>query len=471
MRICLISLGCAKNLVDGETILGRLAMAGHEIASEPELAQAVVVNTCAFIRAAERESLQAIREIAAMRRTGALEILVVTGCLAQRRGERLLAQMPEVDGVLGTGAVARAEEALELIARGRRVAFVQGRPGFLPEGVPVRLQSTPPWRAYVKVTEGCSNRCAYCLIPSLRGPARSRDSAAVIAEARQLAGQGVRELTLVGQDLTRYGAAGAGQGGRADGNGLAGLLRQLARIDGLRWIRLHYLHPARVDRELLETLAGIPAVCKYLDLPVQHGDDSVLAAMNRGTTRDRLLALVREARAILPGVSLRTSFIVGFPGETHASYRRLLSFMRDIRPDYAGVFAYSRQPGTPAACLPDQVSGRVKVARRARTLALQRRLSRLQNQSWIGRELEVLVESGPHEITLPDGLRVTAVSGRSHREAPDVDGQVHVVCGPGRGPGPAPGVFVRARVTAAGAYDLYCQPVQTGTAQPPPQSG
>lgn len=460
MRVCLISLGCPKNLVDGETILGQLAMAGHEIAAEPELAEAVIVNTCAFIQAAQHESLQVIRDVAELRRTGALRLLAVSGCLAQRRGAWVLDQIPEVDGVLGTGAVGQAVDALSRMDEGERVDLTGAGPGFLPEGVPVRLPATPPWRAFLKVTEGCSNRCAYCLIPDLRGPARSREPGAVVEEARQLAGQGVRELTLVGQDLTRYGLdldLGLGVGGAA---GLPGLIRRLADISGLRWIRLHYLHPARVDRELLETMAATPSVCRYLDVPVQHGDRRVLAAMNRGTTPRQLLELVDEARAVIPGVSLRTSLIVGFPGETEASYRRLLRLMRQMRADYAGIFTYSRQPGTPAADMPEQVPGLVKVARRARALALQRRISRTQSERWIGHTLEVLVESGPRKVTLPDGTQVTAVSGRSHREAPDVDGQVHVICAPGRGRRPAPGSFVSGRVVSAGTYDLFCQPVE-----------
>lgn len=454
MRVCLISLGCPKNLVDGETLLGQLAMAGHEIAAEPELAEAVVVNTCAFIQAAQQESMQVIREIAARRRGGGLRLLVVAGCLAQRRGHTLLEDIPEIDGVLGTGAVGDAAAALARMEQGERVSLASTPPGFLPQEAPVRLASTPPWRAYIKVTEGCSNRCAYCLIPGLRGPARSREPAMVAAEARLLAAAGVRELTLVGQDLTRYGLD------LPDKPGLGDLIPLLAGVDNLRWIRLHYLHPARLTRELLAAMAAEPRICRYLDVPMQHGDDRVLAGMNRGTTREELVALVADARAALPGVSLRTSLIVGFPGETEAAYGRLLTFMREIRADYAGVFAYSRQPGTPAALLPGQVPGHVKVRRRARALALQRRLSAAQNELWVGRQLETLIESGPHRLALPDGGEVTVVSGRSHREAPDVDGQVHVfrMDGP-RAPLPSPGSFVQARVVAAGPYDLYCEEV------------
>lgn len=446
MRVCLTSLGCFKNLVDGESLLGLLGTAGHEFVSMPGDADAVIVNTCGFIRQAQRESIERILEIAALKRNGR-PLVIVSGCLAQGWGAELLREMPEVDAVLGTGALGEVVHALELAAQGERNAFL-GPPGYLPETAPPRLLSTPPWTAYVKISEGCDNRCRYCLIPYLRGPNRSRPAERVLEEVNALVERGVREIVLVGQDLTRYGED------LRPGIRLPGLLRSMAALRGIRWIRMHYLHPARVDRELLETIAGETAVCAYLDLPMQHGDDGILAAMGRGITARQMLALLDEARSLIPGVAVRTSMMTGFPGETERAFRRMLSLMQRAACDWAGVFAFSPQEGTPAARMPAQVPALTRIARRAKAMALQRRISRNANQGLIGREMEILVETRPHTMEVEGRGSWPAVAGRSYREAPEVDGRVHVLL-EGTDPPPEPGSFVRARVVRAGPYDVY----------------
>ncbi len=456
MRVCLVSLGCPKNLVDGETILGQLGLAGHEIAATPDLADVVIVNTCGFIRDAQRESIDTILEMARKKSEGRLLRVLATGCLAQRSGAELLAEIPELDGAVGTGGIGAIADVLAAVAAGERV-LSSGPPGFLPEGVAPRLLVTRPWTAYLKISEGCDNRCAYCVIPDLRGPHRSRPAAHIRTELEQLVAAGVREVTLVGQDLTRWGGDLPGRPVLAD------LLEQLDIAQGPRWLRLHYLHPARVDDRLLETIARLKSVCNYLDLPMQHGSSRILAAMRRGTTPDDLLRLAGRARETIPGVAIRTSFIAGFPGETEADFEQLLRLMRRVSADWAGVFSYSREEGTPAAEMPDQVPARLKIRRRALAMALQRRVSRRQASRLLGQHLPVLVETPRQEVRLPDGMPAMAVGGRSYREAPDVDGQVWLRIAPGN-EAPEAGSFVTARPFANGPYDIFADIVPDGDA-------
>ena len=447
MRVCLISLGCPKNQVDGEVMLAALTAQGHTIAARPELAETVIVNTCGFIRAAQQESVNAILEMARLKQRGRLRHVIATGCLTQRYGAELLADIPELDAVVGTGGPADLDQVLSAVAGDERVSAI-GAAGFLPDGVAPRLLSTPPWSAYLKVSEGCDNRCAYCVIPDLRGAHRSRPVAHLQAEVAQLVAAGVNEVTLVGQDLTRWGSDLPGTPDLAD------LLQALAGQDAPHWLRLHYLHPARVDDRLLSTIGQLDRVCKYLDLPMQHGSDPVLTAMRRGTTASGLKHLVARARELMPGVAIRSSFIVGFPGETDADFLALRTLMRDISVDWAGVFAYSREEGTPAATMADQVPQRTKARRRARAMALQRGISRRRSAAQLGRTLELLVEGPPRLIRQPDGLMADCVVARSYREAPGVDGSVFLRVAPGH-PAPAPGTFVDGLIVAADAYDLY----------------
>lgn len=455
MRVCLISLGCAKNLVDGETMLGLLGVAGHEFASRPADADAVIVNTCAFIRPAQRESVERILEVAAGKKDGR-PLIIVAGCLAQASGRELIAEIPEVDAVVGTGSAGRIAAIIERATRGVRTVCIEP-PGYLPDVAPPRLLSTPPWTAYLKISEGCSNRCRYCLIPSLRGPGRSRPPERVLDEAGALLDCGAREIVLIGQDLTRYGDD------LRDGTGLKDLLRSASALPGDFWLRLQYLHPARVGPELLEVIAGEPKICRYLDLPMQHGDDQVLAAMGRGVTAGEMLATVDAARARIPGVAVRTTLMTGHPGETRPAFRNLLRFMRRAACDWGAVFAFSRQEGTPAARMPDQVPPRTRIARRARAMAVQRRISRTVQTAHVGKGFRMLVETLPHEVTVPGSGPAQAVSGRTYREAAGIDGQVHLLLDgeAGTAAAPAPGTFVVVQAVAAEPYDLFAIPEQT----------
>lgn len=462
-------------------MLGLLGMAGHQIAAGPSLADLVVVNTCAFIKDAQRESVDVLLEMVDLKRRGRLRYLIASGCLAQRHPEELLQELPELDAVVGTGQVAAVPQlvaSLDSGGRGRsRPALVEGL-GYLPSGAAPRLLTTPPWTAYLKVSEGCDNRCAYCVIPSLRGPHRSRPGPDLVAEARQLAAMGVRELVLVGQDLTRWQGEGPAEGpaegpgpGQREGGGeagpgagvtpirLPGLLAALAAVPGLRWLRLHYLHPARVDRELLRAMASEPKVCRYLDLPAQHGDDAVLAAMGRGLGADSMLAVAREARRWMPDLALRTTVITGFPGEDVRAFRRLLSFLHRLEPAWGGAFAYSLEAGTPAATMGPMVPSRVRSRRRGLAMRLLQRLSARAQREQVGRRLELLIETTPRPVPWPGSGHRPAVSGRTYREAPGVDGQVHLEVGPGQA-APPPGQFVEVLIVAAGPYDLYAAPAR-----------
>jgi len=446
VRVCLVSLGCPKNRVDGETMLGLLGSAGHDIAATPELADVVLVNTCGFIQSAQQESVGVLLDMARRKRRGRPRYLIATGCLAQAHAAELLAEIPELDAAAGTAAAADIVQLVSSLgpAGGPRPALV-GAPGYLPAGVDPRLVSTPPWTAYLKISEGCDNRCSYCAIPDLRGTHRSRPPEDIATEARQLVDAGVREIILVGQDLTRW--------GQERGLGLPDLLQRLVGIDGLHWLRLHYLHPARVDERLLAMIASEPKICRYLDVPIQHGDDAILAGMGRGVTAGQLIGLVARARQVIPGVAVRTTVITGFPGETKHRFRRLLQLLHALAPDWTGAFAYSPQAGTPAAELPGRVPGRTRARRRALVMALARRLSARHNRELIGRPIEVLIESTPAEIDWPDGTSHLAVTGRTYRDAPEIDGSIHIAVD--ADDVPQPGEFRLALVTSAGPYDLY----------------
>jgi ribosomal protein S12 methylthiotransferase len=455
LKICLVSLGCPKNQVDGETMLGLLGAAGHEFASSPELADLVLVNTCAFVSDAQQESVAVLLEMAGLRARRRLRLLVATGCLAQRYPEQLLAEIPELDAVVGTGGVGRLPGLVASLASGDRTrpAVLQDA-GYLPAGPSTRLLTTPPWTAYLKISEGCDNRCAYCVIPGLRGSHRSRPLADLVAEASQLAAAGVRELVLVGQDLTRWGQEQAGVEHPDRTPPLAQLITALAAIPDLRWLRLHYLHPGRVTDALLRAIAAEPKACRYLDIPAQHGDDGILSAMGRGVTAGSMLATVAQARSLMPDVAIRTSVITGFPGETPARFRRLMAFLHRMAPSWAGAFAYSREAGTPAYRMRPQVPPRTRARRRDMVMRLVQRSSARDNRRQVGRTLDMLVETTPRQAAWPGEDKRWVVSGRTYREAPGVDGQVHLSV-PAAGGAPPPGAFVRASIVAAGPYDLY----------------
>lgn len=428
----IVNLGCPKNQVDGEGMEQLLLKSGYGSVADARRADAIIVNTCAFIKPAEQESIKTIRSLAARKRPG--QVLVVAGCLAQRYGERLADDFPAVDGVLGT---LRWNEIADLVAEVRR-----GHPTYWlgparSDATPSRVLRGPS--AYLKISDGCDVNCTFCTIPSIKGRHRSKPPEQVVAEARELATQGVREVILIGQDTTAYGQ----DLGQRDG--LAQLLDRLcAEVPELPWIRVMYAFPGRLTPRLLETIAGQPQVVKYVDLPLQHANRDVLARMGR--PRQDLREVVAKIRAAIPDVAIRSAFIVGFPGETEAEFEELLRFLQDSQLDRVGVFKYSREEGTRAWELPDQVPESVKERRYARAMRVQRRISLRRNRALVGRVLPVLVEGRVAESG--GGSAPFKSVGRSYRDAPEVDGLVFV-----RDDVPE-GQIVPIRVTEAMDYDL-----------------
>jgi ribosomal protein S12 methylthiotransferase len=437
MKIGFVSLGCPKNLVDSEVMIGLAQRAGHQLTVDPAEAEVLIVNTCAFIDSARRESVDAILEMAEFKTTGACRRLVVTGCLSERYRAALRAQIPEIDAVLGTGDVPGIVEAIQGVSGCRP-------PGYLADADTPRTLTTPRHYAYLKVAEGCNHECAFCVIPTVRGAYRSRPAGSILTEARRLAGLGVREVILISQDTTFYGRD------RGERGALARLVRDLNCVDGIEWIRLLYLHPTTVTDDLLAAMAEGAKICKYVDLPLQHAADSVLHRMKRPGTRrtyDRLLARIR---ARVPGVVLRTTFIVGFPGETDAEFEELQSFVRGGAFDHVGVFTYSHEEGTSAWRLGDDVPDRVKVTRRNRLMAVQRRIVARAQKARMGQAVRVLVD-GPapeHEWVL---------RGRLEGQAPDIDSMVYLTdADPSRH---RPGMLVDAVIVGARGYDVMARPL------------
>ncbi len=436
LRVGMVSLGCPKNLVDGEVMLGRLQQAGHRLTADPGQADVLVVNTCAFIDRAKQESIDAILEMARQKERGGARRLVVTGCLSQRYDAELRREIPEIDATLGTGQV---EKIVEAVAGEATSLASAGPPTWVYDHQQPRVLSTPPWLAYVKISEGCDYACSFCVIPSLRGRHRSRRVEDIVAEVRALAARGAREVVLVAQDSTRYGLD---HGVR---DGLAYLLKRLGRIDGIHWIRVMYAYPATLTDAILDAIASEEKVVKYLDIPLQHASEPVLKRMRRPTGRGNLLGMVERIRRRVPDVALRTTFIVGFPGETDADFERLLEFVRAAAFDHVGVFSYSDEEETASFRLPDRVGGRVKESRRRRVMALQKRISAARNRSRVGQRLEVLVEGTHPESDL-------LLRGRLSIQAPEIDGQVILSDGTAR-----PGDFVTCRITEAHPYDLVAE--------------
>lgn len=469
MKIGFLSLGCPKNLVDGEVMLGIARDAGHEITAAAGEADVLVVNTCAFIDSAKQESIDAILEMAQQKRDGKCSRLVVTGCLAERYRDQLRKEIPEIDAVLGTGEVPDILEALGVngarpvgapevpltffrssgaalnIAEPAAAGRQPQTPTYIYDADTPRLLTTPGHYAYMKIAEGCDYTCAFCIIPTLRGSYRSRTAESIVREARSLAQRGVRELLLISQDTTFFGID------RGERGALARLLRELNTIDGLEWIRLLYLYPTTITDDVLDAMADCEKVCRYIDLPLQHASAAVLKRMrrpgNRGTY-DKLLARIRQR---VPGVTLRTTLIVGFPGETEQDFAELDGFVADTAFDHVGVFTYSHEEGTRAFGLDDDVPAAVKRRRRNALMARQKKIVARAQKARIGSEVRVLVDgpSAEHELVL---------EGRLEGQAPDIDPVV--VLTDGNPEGYAGGQLVRARVVGARGYDLVAAPLE-----------
>jgi ribosomal protein S12 methylthiotransferase len=423
--------------VDSEVMLGRLQGRGHTLVADARQADVIVVNTCAFIDRAKQESIDAVLEMARQKYAGRARRLVVTGCLAQRYDAELRQEIPEIDATLGTGQV---EEIVAAVEGAPSVTDAEaGPPTWVYDHTAPRVLSTPPWLAYVKISEGCDYTCSFCIIPTLRGRHRSRATEDIVAEASALAARGVKEIVLVAQDSTRYGL----DLGLRDG--LAVLLRRLGAVDGVRWIRVMYAYPSTVTDPILEAIASEERVVKYVDIPLQHASEAVLKRMKRPTGKGHLLGMVERIRDRVPGVAVRTSFIVGFPGETEKDFDELLAFVEAAQFDNVGVFTFSDEEGTASFDLPDRIPPRVKEARKRRLMSLQKRIAARRNRGRVGETVEVLVE-GTHADT--DLL----LRGRLSTQAPDIDGSVLINDGTA-----APGDFVTCEVTEAHPYDLVAR--------------
>ncbi len=432
-KIALVSLGCAKNLVDSEVMAGALKRSGHAFVGRLEDADVIIVNTCGFIRPAREEAERTLRKVLRLKKLDPRKRIVAAGCYVERDKAALAKRFPAVDAWTGV----RSFDRIADLVAGRRV--LEGDRTFLYSDASPRVVSTPGAWAYVKVSEGCSHRCGFCSIPLIKGPYVSRSEASIAREVRTLAGLGVREINLISHDTTFYGR----DKGRRDG--LPRLIERLGRVEGVAWIRALYGYPEEITDRLLEVMAG-PKVCRYLDIPFQHADPGIVKAMRRGLDGARALALLDKIRAKLPGVAVRTSLIVGFPGEGQREFEALMRFAKAARFDHMGVFTYSAEPGTASYALRETVSEAEKIRRRSELMALQAEISRDKNRSYIGTAQEVIVEERL-EKPAPE------LVGRCRFQAPEVDGRIRVAWPEGAGRQVVPSI-IRARITSASTYDL-----------------
>jgi ribosomal protein S12 methylthiotransferase len=435
----LITLGCAKNEVDSEEIAGVLQRAGYQLDAHTRTPDVIIINTCGFIEPAKQESLQVIRDALREKRAGNTQKVIVAGCLVQRMGDALRQLLPEVDAFVGVGQMARFAEIVNATRQSHQPLTEIQPPHHRWAEVTTRLRSRTPWSAYLKISEGCDHRCTFCTIPFFRGRHVSKPIERVLEEAHWLAQNGAKEINLIAQDTTQYGYD------LYRRFMLPTLLRELAQVEGIRWIRLHYAYPSRVSDALIEAMASLPQVVPYLDVPLQHVNRSILRAMRRPGDGAAYLRLIQRLRDAMPAIAIRTTFIVGFPGETEAAFQELLDFLQQAQLDRVGAFLYSRERGTPAAEMPHQVPFRVKRERYDRLMRAQQPISLARNREWVGKEMTVLIE-GYSE----DGRYAI---GRSHRDAPEVDGLVYV-----RQCNTQPGEFVAVQIEQADVYDLLGVP-------------
>ena len=433
-KVKVVTLGCEKNLVDSEIMSGLIHGRGYELVEAPEEATVIIVNTCGFIDAAKEESVNTILDMADLKETGRLKALIVSGCLTQRYKRQLMEEMPEIDGIVGTGDFHHINDIVDEALRGKKPVKV-GNPVFDYEQELPRKVATPRYTAYVKIAEGCDNACTFCSIPIMRGKFRSRSIESIVAEVERLAEQGVREVSLIAQDSTNYGTD------LYDGFMLPALLNRVSEVEGISWVRLHYAYPVFFTDELIETIASNPKICKYIDMPLQHSEDGILKRMRRPGRQRDARELIAKIRARMPEAAIRTSIIVGFPGETEEDFNRLCEFVRDMKFDRLGVFSYSCEEGTPASRLPDQVPDDVKEWRANTLMEVQREVSKNLGGKYIGKVIDVLVERY-------DG-RSDVFIGRSPFDAPEIDGEVFI-----SGCTPEIGSIQKVRITHAYEFDL-----------------
>lgn len=436
--VAIVNLGCAKNVVDAEEMLGVLAEHGYTLTADTSRADAIIINTCGFIASAKEESLSAIRDAIRWKRRRRAKV-IVAGCLSQRYGQKLLEQVPDVDALIGVGQMARIHEVVERTLSSDQLVVEHTPPQHRWARTGTRVLSTAPWSAYLKISEGCDHQCTFCAIPAFRGGHVSKPIERVLAEAEDLARRGVKEVNLIAQDTTQYGFDLTGK------QMLPHLLRELSAMNAFRWIRVLYCYPSRLTDQVINAFASTPGVLPYVDLPLQHADDEILRAMMRPIGREKYIELIRRLREANPDMTVRSTFIVGFPGETDQHFANLLSFLEEAQLDRVGAFIFSPEDGTPAEKLPNRVPQRVAQERYDRLMRLQARISLMRNRAWIGREMEVLVEAAhPSQRNL--------WIARSFRDAPEVDGVVLV-----RGRNLQPGTFVQVTITDATTYDLIAE--------------
>ncbi|MDO5702788.1 MAG: 30S ribosomal protein S12 methylthiotransferase RimO [Lachnospiraceae bacterium] len=438
MKLLMVSLGCDKNLVDSERMLGILTSRGFTLTDDEEEAEVAVINTCCFIEDAKKESIERIFDLARLKETGSLKVLIAAGCMAQRYRDEILEEIPEIDAIVGTTAIGSIAQAVSDALHGSHTSHMRDIDTDDPDvDVEKRVVTTGGYYAYLKIAEGCDKCCTYCAIPKFRGHFRSTPMEKLISEAGRLAERGVRELILVAQETTIYGTDIYGE------KRLHVLLGELCRIEGIRWIRILYCYPEEIYPELIDVMAEEPKICHYLDLPIQHASDVILKRMARKTTEEDLRALIGKLRERIPDIALRTTLITGFPGETEEDHAVLLNFVREMRFDRLGVFTYSREEGTPAAAMKNQIKKTVRKKRYGEIMALQQGISLACNTEKVGTLMDVIVEGSLPE----DGVYV----GRSYRDAPSVDGFVFFKSHRDL----MSGDFVSVRITAASEYDLH----------------
>jgi ribosomal protein S12 methylthiotransferase len=447
-KVGFVSLGCPKNLVDSEVMMGILVRGGYEITPRADEADVLVVNTCSFIAPAQQESVESIIEMAEHKKFGRAKKLIVAGCLVERFRDQILEQIPEVDAVVGTGEVERILEACE----GELRVLPAESPTFLYHDLTPRILATPRHTAYIKINEGCDHPCTFCIIPQLRGKFRSRRFESVVREAENLAGAGVREISLIGQDTTFYGE----DLGLRDGLPL--LLERLAEIEGLHWVRFLYCYPNRITPRLLETIAAHPRLAKYMDIPLQHASKDVLKRMQRGSHGGAFLKMLERIRRTVPSVSLRTSFIVGFPGETKQDFKTLCDFVRDAEFDWMGVFSYSDEDASKSYGLADKVDAETIAERRDTLMQIQKKISRRKLRPMIGKRVKALLEGPSKDTDLVWEARLEGM-------APEIDGKVYITEFAGVADAtelPAPGTVATVEITEAQDYDLVGRAIEFG---------
>lgn len=436
MKLALISLGCSKNLVDSEHYLGILSKRkGMELTSEIPEADIVIVNTCGFIGDAKEESIQTILEVSEFKETGNLKKIIVAGCLAQKYSEEILKELPEVDAVIGTGDVDKIEKVVDEILAGKKAVETKNMT-FLANANTDRVLTTAPHTAYLKISEGCNRACTYCIIPQMRGRLRSRSIEDIVEEAKRLVASGVREINLLAQETTEYGIDLYGD------KKLAALMKELCKIEGLKWLRTYYMHPEYVTDELIEVMKSEDKICKYFDVPIQHVSDNILRNMARAKNGEQVKSVLNRIRKAIPDATIRTTLIVGFPGETEENFQELKEYVKEFEFDYAGVFKYSREEDTVAYNLPDQVPEEIKERRYAELVNLQSEIAERKNRKFLGQEIEVMIDGVSSESEY-------LLEGRTRGQALEIDGKVLTTDGTAK-----PGEIVKVKVEQNFEYDF-----------------